>query len=73
MWKLILLLLLSGCASTVPEASGSLPETSGFSPVIYVIYHGPVPDRPCVHVRPDEVILDPDWPPTICLPDKRSR
>ena len=64
-------LLLAGCASE-PTTE---PIPACYNPVIYVQFHEH-PDRPRAlgdHVAPQDVILDPEWPPIICLPDKRSR
>lgn len=65
-WLILLLLLvpagsISGCASGNPE----VPDTSGFSPTLYVQFECDHPEGGCV--RPGEVILDPDWPPVVCL------
>ena len=55
-----LLLVLIGCASPEPA-----PEPVGFHPRLYVTFECKCPEGGCV--GPEDVSLDEEWPPNVCV------
>jgi len=64
MHRLILVLLLAGCASERPSEPRGRP-----GPVLYVTFDCDHPED--AHVLPGDVELDPAWPPSVCLGERR--
>jgi hypothetical protein len=75
MRKLIVLILLLGCAPLTPHrgqpAGTSIWEESEPDPSIIVLFDNRGSGDG--HVRWVDVIPNAEWPPVICLPDKRQR
>jgi len=67
----LLIVALTGCS---PWQVQEDPVSAGFNPVICVQFH-PHPDTPQDYEdhtdSAQDLVLDPEWPPILCLPNKR--